>query len=151
MKPQLGERIQDPASGSCGFLISGDHFIRSENSKSKYAANPPLYQVWRLKKARSYQPDEHLSASNERQYLLGDACPGLPGIATADWILANPPLGQKPAVQKNAKRHPFTSTYKQFLFVTAYLSGLKIRGRAARSPSDNVLFESAWVKIFVKT
>lgn len=31
MKPQSGEVIQDPASGSGGFLIAADRFVRSEN------------------------------------------------------------------------------------------------------------------------
>lgn len=43
-KPQLGEVIQDPASGSGGFLIAADQFIHSENTKQAYAKKPPKYQ-----------------------------------------------------------------------------------------------------------
>jgi type I restriction-modification system DNA methylase subunit len=45
IQPSLGELIQDPATGSGGFLVSADEYIRKNNSREKYKINPPQYQT----------------------------------------------------------------------------------------------------------
>ncbi len=145
MKPQLGERIQDPASGSCGFLISADHFIRSENSKSKYAANPPVYQGMEIEKGT-----HRISLMNtflhrmKANIILGDALTeDCRELLPADLILANPPFGAKAGSARKVRSDiPFTSTNKQFMFLQHIYLGLKPGGRAAVVLPDNVLFES---------
>lgn len=145
MKPQLGELIQDPASGSCGFLISADHFIRSENSKSKYAANPPVYQGMEIEKGthRISLMNTFLHRMNAN-IILGDALTeDCQKLRLADLILANPPFGAKAGSARKVRSDiPFTSTNKQFMFLQHIYLGLKPGGRAAVVLPDNVLFES---------
>lgn len=145
MKPQLGELIQDPASGSCGFLISADHFIRSENSKSKYAANPPVYQGMEIEKGthRISLMNTFLHRMNAN-IILGDALTeDCRELQPPDLILANPPFGAKAGSARKVRSDiPFTSTNKQFIFLQHIYLGLKPGGRAAVVLPDNVLFES---------
>jgi len=145
MKPQLGERIQDPASGSCGFLISADHFIRTENSKSQYHSSPPIYEGMEIEKGthRISLMNTFLHRMNAN-IILGDALTeDCRGMQPADLILANPPFGAKAGgARKGRSDIPFTSTNKQFMFLQHIYLGLKPRGRAAVVLPDNVLFES---------
>jgi len=145
MKPQLGELIQDPASGSCGFLISADHFIRSENSTSKYDSNLPVYQGMEIEKGthRISLMNTFLHRMNAN-IILGDALTeDCRELQPADLILANPPFGAKSGgARKGRSDIPFTSTNKQFMFLQHIYLGLKPGGRAAVVLPDNVLFES---------
>lgn len=145
MKPQLGERIQDPASGSCGFLISADHLIRAENSKSQYHSNPPVYQGMEIEKGthRISLMNTFLHRMNAN-IILGDALTeDCRKLQPADLILANPPFGAKAgSARKGRDDIPFTSTNKQFMFLQHIYLGLKPGGRAAVVLPDNVLFES---------
>lgn len=50
IQPSLGELIQDPATGSGGFLVSADEYIRKNNSREKYKINPPQYQGVEIEK-----------------------------------------------------------------------------------------------------
>lgn len=145
MKPQLGELIQDPASGSCGFLISADQFIRSLNDTSRYDANPPIYQGMEIEKGT-----HRISLMNtflhrmKATIILGDALTeDCCTLKPADLILANPPFGAKAgSARKGRSDIPFTSTNKQFMFLQHIYLGLKPGGRAAVVLPDNVLFES---------
>jgi len=145
MKPQLGELIQDPASGSCGFLISADHFIRAENSKSQYQANPPVYQGMEIEKGthRISLMNTFLHRMNAN-IILGDALTkDCQELQPADLILANPPFGAKAgSARKGRDDIPFASSNKQFMFLQHIYLGLKPGGRAAVVLPDNVLFES---------
>lgn len=145
MKPQLGELIQDPASGSCGFLISADRFIRSESSKSKYAAKPPVYQGMEIEKGthRISLMNTFLHRMNAN-IILGDALTeDCRKLELADLILANPPFGARAgSARKGRSDIPYTSTNKQFMFLQHIYLGLKPGGRAAVVLPDNVLFES---------
>ena len=42
--------IQDPATGTGGFLISADHYVRSQVSEKKYKSNPPRYEGVEIEK-----------------------------------------------------------------------------------------------------
>jgi len=145
MKPQLGERIQDPASGSCGFLISADHFIRTKRSESQYHSNPPVYQGMEIEKGTHrvslMNTFLHRMKSN---IILGDALTeDCRELQPADLILANPPFGAKAgSARKGRNDIPFTTTNKQFMFLQHIYLGLKPGGRAAVVLPDNVLFES---------
>lgn len=145
MKPQLGELIQDPASGSCGFLISADHFIRAESSKSQYHSNPPIYQGMEIEKGthRISLMNTFLHRMNAT-IMLGDALTeDCRELQPADLILANPPFGAKAGgARKGRDDIPFTSANKQLLFLQHIYLGLKPGGRAAVVLPDNVLFES---------
>ena len=143
-KPQLGEVIQDPATGSGGFLISADHFIRSENDQKSYNSNPPVYQGMEIERGtyRICLMNAFLHRM-DANIVFGDALTeDVNELAPADLILANPPFGAKAgSVREGRKDIPFPTTNKQLLFLQHIYLGLKAGGRAAVVLPDNVLFE----------
>lgn len=50
IQPNLGDLIQDPATGSGGFLVSADSYIRNKYSREEYITNPPKYQGVEIEK-----------------------------------------------------------------------------------------------------
>jgi type I restriction enzyme M protein len=143
MKPQLGETIQDPASGSGGFLISADHYVRSENDKSQYSSMSPVYQGMEIEKGthRICLMNTFLHRMDAKIF-LGDALTeDCRELAPADLILANPPFGAKAGSAREGRGDiPFQTTNKQFMFLQHIYLGLKAGGRAAVVLPDNVLF-----------
>ena len=143
MKPQLGEVIQDPASGSGGFLISSDHYVRSKNAQSQYSSKSPTYQGMEIEKGthRICLMNTFLHRMNAN-IVLGDALTeDCRELAPADLILANPPFGAKAgSARKGREDIQFQTTNKQFMFLQHIYLGLKAGGRAAVVLPDNVLF-----------
>lgn len=143
-RPCLGELIQDPSSGTGGFLISADSHIRHNSSPAEYRANIPHYEgmeiergTYRLCLMNLFLHDMAASIS------LGDALTDDAAILSpADLILANPPFGSKFASAR-AKRSGFSfpTANKQLEFLQHIYNGLKPGGRAAVVLPDNVLFE----------
>lgn len=143
-RPDLGEVIQDPATGSGGFLISADHAVRTRVSAKAYSDNPPKYEGVEIEKgtyriclmnAFLHQLDSKL--------ILGDALTqDAQGLSPADLILANPPFGAKAgSARKQRDDIVYTAANKQFAFLQHIYLGLKPGGRAAVVLPDNVLFE----------
>lgn len=145
LQPQLGENIQDPATGTGGFLISADTFIRnSVKSLRKYDKNPPKYQGMEIEKGthRLCLMNTFLHKMNS-EIILGDALTtDADSFTPADVIFANPPFGSKSGSVR-AKRNDieFPSSNKQLDFLQHIYNGLKTGGRAAVVLPDNVLFE----------
>lgn len=143
-KPKLGEKIQDPATGSGGFLISADHFLRSTNSLNSYASNPPKYEGVEIERGtyRICLMNTFLHQM-KADIILGDALTeDARDLAPADLILANPPFGAKAgSVREGRKDIPFPTTNKQLAFLQHIYLGLKPEARAAVVLPDNVLFE----------
>ncbi len=144
VKPKLGEVIQDPATGSGGFLISADHYVRNNNSLDSYKKDPPKYEGVEIEKgtyriclmnAFLHQLDSNL--------VLGDALTTDAGmLLQADVILANPPFGTKASsARKGREDITYVTTNKQLAFLQHIYLGLKKFGRAAVVIPDNVLFE----------
>jgi len=144
VKPSLGETIQDPATGSGGFLISADQYIRSANTSKKYQSKPPVYEGVEIEKG-TYRIClmnaflHQLSGS----IILGDALTrDADQLSPADVILANPPFGAKAgSVRKSRSDILYSTTNKQLAFLQHIYSSLKPGGRAAVVIPDNVLFE----------
>lgn len=151
VQPQAGERIQDPAAGTAGFLIAADRYIKTrtddlhdlEKSKQAFQKKDAFYGV-------ELVPDAHrLALMNlmlhdiEGDLLLGDTLSGLgANLAKADVILTNPPFGTKKGGGLPT-RDDFTypTSNKQLAFLQHVYRGLKAGGRAAVVLPDNVLFE----------
>lgn len=144
IQPGLGEVIQDPATGSGGFLISADHYVRAHVSAKAYNSNPPRYEGVEIEKgtyriclmnAFLHQLESHL--------ILGDALTkDAENLSPADVILANPPFGAKAgSARKQREDIVYAATNKQFAFLQHIYLGLKPGGRAAVILPDNVLFE----------
>lgn len=151
IQPQVGEIIQDPATGTGGFLISADKYIRDHNTVKSYLSSPPHYEGCEIEK-NTYR----LCLMNaflhemDTNIILGD---GLTDDVRdlqeeVDVIIANPPFGSKSGSvrkQKSSIKHP--SSNKQLDFLQHIYNGLKAGGRAAVVLPDNVLFEEGNGKI----
>lgn len=150
MKPKLGEMIQDPATGSGGFLIAADRFIRSENSKSAYSKNPPKYQGAEIEKntRRICLMNTFLNGL-DAEIIYGDALTDdAKHFGLADLILANPPFGSKAGSRRALRADiPYPNANKQLAFLQHIYLSLKEGGRAAVVLPDNVLFEDGVGKI----
>lgn len=144
IQPRVGEVIQDPATGSGGFLISADHYVRGTISAPAYRANPPRYEGVEIEKGtyRICLMNAFLHQLHSR-IILGDALTGdAIGLSPADLILANPPFGAKAgSARKMRDDIAFTTANKQLAFLQHIYRGLKPGGRAAVVLPDNVLFE----------
>lgn len=145
IQPSLGELIQDPATGSGGFLVSADSYIRTRYSREKYNSNPPKYQGVEIEKnTRRICLMNTFLHNLEAQIIYGDALTDdVAGLDEADVILANPPFGNKAGGQRPLRNDiPFPNTNKQLAFLQHIYLKLKAGGRAAVVVPDNVLFES---------
>lgn len=143
-RPGLGELIQDPASGTGGFLISADSFVRRTTTSTAYKATPPRYEGMEIERGtyRLCLMNTFLHGMASA-IALGDALSDDSAVLSpADLILANPPFGSKFASAR-AKRSSFSysTANKQLEFLQHIYHGLKPGGRAAVVLPDNVLFE----------
>lgn len=145
IKPNLGELIQDPATGSGGFLVSADSYIRNKYSREKYKANPPKYQGVEIEKnTRRICLMNTFLHDLDANIIYGDALTDdVAELAEADVIIANPPFGNKAGGQRPLRNDiPFPNTNKQLAFLQHIYLKLRAGGRAAVVLPDNVLFES---------
>ncbi|MER9396419.1 MULTISPECIES: N-6 DNA methylase [unclassified Mesorhizobium] len=143
-KPGLGDRIQDPAVGSGGFLISADRFIRSNCSEQSYRENPPKYQGVEIEKntRRICLMNTFLNGL-DAEIIHGDALTDDGrGLGAASLVLANPPFGSKAGSRRALRADfPYRNTNKQLAFLQHIYLTLNDGGRAAVVLPDNVLFE----------
>ena len=152
MKPMAGETIQDPATGTGGFLIASNSFIRA--ATDDFFTLAPKEQEFQIKHAlhgmenvegvyRLLLMNLFLHGIDSWHIRLGDTLsPDGAELQKADLILTNPPFG--PAGGKPSREDltvtSSVSSY-QLPFVEHCLRSLKPGGRAAIVVPDNVLFE----------
>lgn len=145
IKPDLGEVIQDPASGTGGFLISADKYIRDKYNVSEYQKSLPCYEGIEIEKGtfRLCLMNTFLHRMNAT-ITLGDALTTDVNILKkANVIIANPPFGSKSGSVRDTRTDiKFPSSNKQLDFLQHIYGGLKPGGRAAVVLPDNVLYES---------
>jgi type I restriction enzyme M protein len=151
VQPQAGELVQDPASGTGGFLITADRYIRARTD-DLFTLSEQL-QLFQRKHAfygmELVADVQRLALMNallhdiEGDILLGDALgPSGAQLPKADIILTNPPFGTKKgggAPTRDDITYPTSN--KQLVFLQHIYRGLKPGGRAAVVLPDNVLFE----------
>lgn len=145
IKPDLGELIQDPATGSGGFLVSADSYIRNRHSQDKYKINPPKYQGVEIEKnTRRICLMNTFLHGLDANIIYGDALTDdVAELDEANVIIANPPFGNKAGGQRPLRKDiPFPNTNKQLVFLQHIYLSLRAGGRAAVVLPDNVLFES---------
>lgn len=145
IQPNLGELIQDPASGSGGFLVSADSYIRKKYSPERYKTNPPKYQGVEIEKnTRRICLMNTFLHNLDAKIIYGDALTDdVAELDEANVIIANPPFGNKAGGQRPLRKDiPFPNTNKQLAFLQHIYLKLKAGGRAAVILPDNVLFES---------
>ncbi|MCO6456484.1 MAG: N-6 DNA methylase [Pirellulaceae bacterium] len=151
VQPQAGERIQDPAAGTGGFLTAADRYIKQHTDdlfdltqqqqefqrREAYHAIELVPDAHRLllMNAMLHGVEGHLNLGDT----LGDDGKRLP---RANVILTNPPFGTKKGGGRPT-RDDFTypTSNKQLCFLQHIYRGLLPGGRAAVVLPDNVLFE----------
>ncbi len=151
MKPQLGDVIQDPAAGTCGFLIAANNYLRQHNdfdSLSDEAQRKYRHQTFHGMEL--VQDTHRLALMNmllhgiEGGVLYGDTLSNEhEKLPKATLILSNPPFGTKKGGGLPTRGDlTFETSNKQFAFLQHIYRALKPGGRAAVVLPDNVLFES---------
>lgn len=152
MKPQPGERCNDPACGTFGFMISASRYVR-ENTDDFFDLDADTAEFERKEAFTGCElvHDTHrLALMNamlhdiEGEILLGDTLSNAgKDLRGYDLVLTNPPFGTKKGGER-ATRDDFTfsTSNKQLNFLQHIYRSLKADGkaRAAVVLPDNVLF-----------
>ena len=151
IKPQPGERVQDPAVGTGGFLINADRYVKAQTddhhdlpaAKQKFQIREAFYGVELVPDVQRLALMNAMLHGIEGDIILGDTL-GETGskLPKADVILTNPPFGtKKGGGSGNREDIVFQTSNKQLVFLQHVYRGLKSGGRAAIVLPDNVLFE----------
>ncbi|EEA95787.1 N-6 DNA methylase [Pseudovibrio sp. JE062] len=152
MQPQPGERIQDPATGTGGFLIAADRYMKARTDGyydlgeegAKFQKEQAFHGMENVRDTyRLLLMNLYLHDFDTSHILAGDTLsPKGEGMEKVDVILTNPPFGPaggKPT-RDDLSETANVSSY-QLPFVEHCIRGLKPGGRAAIVIPDNVLFE----------
>ena len=152
VKPQPGERCNDPACGTFGFMISASQYVRSQTDDFfDLDADMAKFEREEAFTGCELVHDTHrLALMNamlhdiEGEIILGDTLSSV-GTRMRDYdvVLTNPPFGTKKGGER-ATRDDFTfpTSNKQLNFLQHIYRSLKADGkaRAAVVLPDNVLF-----------
>lgn len=153
MVPKLGERWNDPAAGTFGFMISADYYLRSKYDNYFYlSAKDRDFQINEAFSGVELVGDAHrLALMNARLHgmesriYLGDTLTEFgKSLKGFDGVLANPPFGTKQGGERPTRDDfTFPTSNKQLNFLQHIYRSLKKDGkaRAAVVLPDNVLFE----------
>ena len=153
VKPQIGERIYDPAGGTLGFLISASNYLKKQNDDYDNLSD----EIWRFQNESAFSamelvPDTHrLAMMNallhdiDGQIEQGDTLSSKgKEMDHFDLVLSNPPFGTKTGGERATRDDLLIETSnKQLNFLQVIYRSLKTTGqaRAAVVLPDNVLFE----------
>ncbi|MCB4234573.1 SAM-dependent methyltransferase [Kaistella anthropi] len=153
MVPKVGERWNDPACGTFGFMISADHYLKEKtdnyfdlDSKERDFQEREAFTGVELvgDAHRLALMNARLHGMESRIY-LGDTLTDLgKSLKNYDGVLANPPFGTKKGGEKPSRDDlTYLSSNKQLNFLQHIYRSLKQdgTGRAAVVLPDNVLFE----------
>jgi type I restriction enzyme M protein len=153
LSPKLGEKWNDPACGTFGFMIAADEYLR--NQTDNYFELDTRQRKFQKEQAFSgcelVQDAHRLALMNAKLHgldstiALGDTLSELgAGFKNYDGVLANPPFGTKKGGERPT-RSDFTypTSNKQLNFLQHIYRSLHRRGgaRAGVVVPDNVLFE----------
>lgn len=154
MDPKPGERCNDPAAGTFGFMIAADRYLK-EKTDNYYDLAP---EVAKFQKEEAFtgmelvQDTHRLALMNallhdiEGRIDHGDSLTGNgKWMKNFDVILTNPPFGTKKGGESATRDDlTYTTSNKQLNFLQLIYNALKDNGqaRAAVVLPDNVLFES---------
>lgn len=150
MKPRIGERCNDPACGTFGFMIAADRYLK-ERTDEYFDLD---------EEQRAFQKEEAFSGcelvhDTHRLALMNAMLHGIGGkilladtLSTAgkalrgyDLVLTNPPFGTKKGGERAGRDDfAFPTGNKQLNFLQHIYRSLKAGGRAAVVLPDNVLF-----------
>jgi type I restriction enzyme M protein len=152
MQPQPGEKIQDPAAGTGGFLIAADRYIKErtddlfelKESEQAFQRRDAFYGMELVQDAHRLLLMNMMLHGIEGDVRLGDTLsPQGQDLEKADLILTNPPFGTKTGGGAPTRDDfTFPTSNKQLAFLQHIYRLLKPGGRAAVVLPDNVLFEA---------
>ena len=153
MAPKVGERWNDPAAGTFGFMISADHYLRSkydnyfklDEKERKFQEEEAFSGVELVGDAhRLALMNARLHGMESRIYLQDTLTEFGKSLKNFDGVLANPPFGTKQGGERPTRDDfTFPTANKQLNFLQHIYRSLKKDGkaRAAVVLPDNVLFE----------
>lgn len=153
MAPKVGERWNDPAAGTFGFMISADHYLRSkydnyfklDEKERKFQEEEAFSGVELVGDAhRLALMNARLHGMESRIYLQDTLTEFGKSLKNFDGVLANPPFGTKQGGERPTRDDfTFLTANKQLNFLQHIYRSLKKDGkaRAAVVLPDNVLFE----------
>ncbi|MAN01538.1 MAG: SAM-dependent methyltransferase [Owenweeksia sp.] len=151
--PRLGERWNDPAAGTFGFMIAVNEYLKAKYDD--YYELDSREREFQLTKAFSgcelVQDAHRLALMNAKLHgldssiVMGDTLSDLgKSFSNFDGVLANPPFGTKKGGERPSRDDfTFPTSNKQLNFLQHIYRSLHRRGgaRAAVVLPDNVLFE----------
>lgn len=153
MVPKVGERWNDPAAGTFGFMISADHYLKSKtNDYFKLTDAERKFQEEEAFSGVELVGDAHrlalmnarLHGMESRIYRNDTLTEFGKSLKDFDGVLANPPFGTKQGGERPTRDDfTFPTSNKQLNFLQHIYRSLKKDGkaRAAVVLPDNVLFE----------
>lgn len=151
-EPKIGERCNDPACGTFGFMVAANQYLL--NNTNNYAGLTEKQRDFQKKKAFSgveLVPETHrlalmnavLHGMECEELLQGDTLGELGmRLKNFDLVLANPPFGTKKGGEKTSRKDiTYRTSNKQLNFLQHIYGSLKTNGkaRAAVVLPDNVL------------
>jgi type I restriction enzyme M protein len=152
IKPQPGERCNDPACGTFGFMISASQYVRSQTDDFfDLDADTAIFEREEAFTGCELVHDTHrLALMNamlhdiEGQITLGDTLSNIgKSMNGYDVVLTNPPFGTKKGGERATRDDlTFLTSNKQLNFLQHIYRSLNADGkaRAAVVLPDNVLF-----------
>lgn len=157
VKPRAGERVQDPAAGTAGFLVAADKFVKAKTDnlfdlkekqqefqrKDAYVGMELVPETRRLALMNCLLHNIHGPEGKDGAIILGDTLSNEgKQLPKADVILTNPPFGTaRGGGLPTRDDFTFPTSNKQLAFLEHIYRALKPGGRAAVVVPDNVLFE----------
>lgn len=151
MQPQANEVIQDPASGTGGFLINAFNYIKKHSNdffdlsetEQNFVFKKAFYGIELVPDTQRLGLMNCMLHGMEGVIKLGNSL-GADGEALpkANVILTNPPFGTKRGGGLPTRTDfTYPTSNKQLAFLQHIYRGLQPGGRAAVVLPDNVLFE----------
>ncbi len=151
--PKPGERCNDPAAGTFGFMIAADQHIKNKTDNLfELTEKEQLFQKQKAFTGCELVPETHrLSLMNamlhdiDSEIYIGDTLSSLgTKMKNFDVVLTNPPFGTKKGGERASRDDlTFLTSNKQLNFLQHIYRSLKKDGkaRAAVVLPDNVLFQ----------
>ena len=151
--PKPGEKCNDPAAGTFGFMIAADHYLK-EKTDNYFDLDTDLAEFQRTEAFSGCElvhETHRLALMNamlhdiEGNIILGDTLTNVgKQMKDLDVVLSNPPFGTKKGGERATRDDlTFMTSNKQLNFLQHIYRSLKADGkaRAALVLPDNVLFQ----------
>lgn len=152
LQPQPKEEIQDPAAGTCGFLIYADKYIKNKTDNfvklseqdAEFQIKDAFYGIELVEITHRLALMNLMLHDMESDLIQGSALGEVgASLKPADVILSNPPFGTAKGDGGSTRSDlTFETSNKQLSFLQHIYRSLKSGGRAGVVLPDNVLFES---------